>query len=50
MYDVSESIARSDGPNRAGLVILLVPKDGGTATSRNVVNIKYVFNNGQCAA
>jgi hypothetical protein len=49
MYDVSERLSRSDGPNRAGCVILLVPKDGGTATSRNVVLIKYIFYNGQCA-
>jgi hypothetical protein len=47
VYDVSERLARSDGPKRAGFVILLVPKDGSTATSRNVC-IKCIFYNGQC--
>ena len=49
MCGVSERLARSDGPNRAAFVILLVHQDGGTTTFRNVVCVKYIFNKGQCA-
>lgn len=48
-YNVSERLVESDGPNRAGFVVLLLPNGGSTATSRNVVYIKYIIDSGQCA-
>jgi hypothetical protein len=48
-YNVSERLVRSYGPNSAGFVILLLPNDVSTATSRNVVYIKYIIDSGQCA-
>ena len=47
IYDVSERLAGSDEPNRAGFVMLLAHQDDGTAASRNVVCVKYIFNKGQ---
>jgi len=43
IYDVSERLAGSDGPNRAVFVILLAHQDGGTAASRNFVCVSSIY-------